>query len=115
MDVHVEEANGERIVRFSGELTIQYATEIKEALTGALAGAHSVLLDVGYVTNTDIACLQVFCAAHQAAVELNIPLALDEKRSLAFVNTMRDAGFARHTGCSRGRGTRCLWQNETCI
>lgn len=98
-----------KILRLSGDLLIQGAGELKSMLLEALTGTNDLEIDVSSVTEADISCLQLLCATHKAGMKLGKNVSFGNTRSAAFMDTMREAYFLRHTGCSLDTKKQCPW------
>lgn len=93
-----------------GGLTVAGIRELSKALLQGLEASDQVVLDLGAVSDVDIAGLQLLCAAHRFAVANGRVLLLvgtgERHRELA-----RAAGFVRGELCSIGRDVPCFWTN----
>ena len=98
------------LLRLEGELTIQQAARVRETLLVAIGAAESLSLDLAGVTATDIAGLQLLCAAHRGAMAAGKSLHRTGQPSAAFAKGMRESGYAREMECrlSTPEGG-CLW------
>ncbi len=110
IDVNTEHTGDSCILTLGGELTIEQAVEIKKALLTALGSTDYLILDFEKVIEADLTCLQLLCSAHRMSVRLNKRLILSGKRSEAFRNLCKTAGFQRHTGCIHDTQESCLWK-----
>jgi anti-anti-sigma factor len=97
------------IVQLKGELNIQYAGELKELLLKACSEGKELSLDLGGVTEVDIACLQVLCSAHKTFLASNRELNLIGREAASFVRALDDSGYRRKTGCHSDPNRNCLW------
>ena len=98
------------MLTLGGELTIEQAVEIKKVLITALGNTTRLILDLENVREADLTCLQLLCSAHRMSVRLNKRLILSGKRSEAFRNLCKTAGFQRHTGCVLDEQESCIWK-----
>ena len=99
-DCITEDKVGVRIIRFTGDLTISRAHEVKLALLESLEGAERI--------EVDLACLQLFCSAHRTSGKLGKSFSIGGV-SGAFENAARDAGYHLICGCGRDTGSPCLF------
>ncbi|MBI5632650.1 MAG: STAS domain-containing protein [Nitrospirae bacterium] len=98
----------------SGDLTIEYADELKSLLLTALSGADQVVLDIKEVSSCDLSALQVFCSAHRSALQQKKQIALVESRSKVFRCAVTEAGYRRHVGCPADTDQSCFWVQRFC-
>lgn len=96
------------ILALRGEMGIQQAGEVREALLQALELAQWLELDLSAAREVRLPCLQLLCAAHQSARRLNKRLSLAPGCSPDFRDTVLRSGYPRQMGCS-GPGSECLW------
>lgn len=110
---HCFELSGETgILAVSDALTIEYAGELKTAITDALAAATHLVIDMTRLTTIDLCCLQVFCSAHRAAVKEGKTLSI-LSGGKGFLESIRETGYLRHVGCQTNSGHDCLWTEKT--
>lgn len=96
------------VLSVSGELTIEFAAELKQALAEALNSGLPVVLDIAEVTKADVSCLQLICSTHRATILAGTSLTLRNAVD-GFNQSLKDTGFIRHVGCSREAEDTCLW------
>jgi len=97
------------VVSISGSMTVQYAGELKTALLTVLDSAEQIRLDVGNVTEVDLAGLQLLCSAHRTSVQLNKQFVFCDGYNEVVKKIGREAGFQRHVGCALDKGKSCIW------
>jgi anti-anti-sigma regulatory factor len=100
-------------VLLEGELTLPRAAELKGLFEQALADAASVSVRFGDVRDLDLSCLQLLCAAHRTAVRMKKKMALEGERPRLLMETAKNAGFVRETGCKYDAEESCFWAVET--
>jgi anti-anti-sigma factor len=107
-DIKVEKKGKERVLVISGSLTIEHASEFREALIKSLEKASHVMLNMDGVTETDLSCIQLLCSAHRTFV--------NAKKSVELAGTpdilkqaARDAGYKRSIGCMQETEKTCFW------
>jgi|Deesub1362A_J573_1020465.scaffolds.fasta_scaffold00073_21 anti-anti-sigma factor len=108
MNFKIEQSGNARVLKATGDLTIERAAELKEVLLRLLGEADNVIFDLKGVNALDLTCLQLMCSAHRTAVMSNKRFTLAETYPEAFKNAVKEAGYYRHAGCVRG-GEGCLW------
>jgi anti-anti-sigma regulatory factor len=84
-----ENKKGVRILRFTGDLTISRACEVKTALLESLKEAEGVEVDLSSVGEADLSCLQVLCSAHRTSKRLGRSFGLGDNASGAFKQAVR--------------------------
>ncbi|OPY77465.1 MAG: STAS domain protein [Syntrophorhabdus sp. PtaU1.Bin058] len=109
MNFVVNRLKGTTILNFYGKLTVQYASEILCALTENIQSSDNLVLDFGGVTDVDLSCLQLLCAAHRSAIRSNTQLSFDVRHNGILRETLNTAGFSEHQGCSLETGVSCPW------
>ena len=103
------DCSGNGVMRLEGELTIQHAGRLKEMFLKAIAEAGELSLDLEGVTGADIACLQVFCAAHKMFLASNKELKTVGRMAASFERAVDDSGYRRKMGCHADPERNCLW------
>ena len=111
-DCITEDKLGVRIIRFTGDLTISRADEVKSALLESLKGAERIEVDLSSVEETDLSCLQLFCSAHRTSKHLGKFFGLRDNTAGLFKRTVRSAGYARSSGCVLDTDNQCIWKEE---
>jgi len=111
-DKGLKESPETSVVRLEGCWSVERARELKQVLTEALKSADRIVLDLQYLAEADLSCLQLLCSAHGASFRLGKTLALHEKKSESFKRVVRDSGFKRNMGCDKAPGAHCLWIGE---
>ena len=96
-------------VTLEGEITVNHAEELRMLLIKALIDADRVHVDFGPVSDADVSCLQLLCSAHRSAGRMKKSLSLADDWPGPFSKTVRDAGYARLTGCHLDADHSCLW------
>jgi len=102
-------APGTKFVMIGGEMTIRNAGEIRNALLVAFSEGEGVCLEMGKVTEVDLAGLQLLCAAHRTSMKDKKHFSISGIDNEAFKCIIQDAGFLRHTGCADDVNKTCVW------
>lgn len=97
------------VLKLEGDVTIQHASKLKEALIGALSSVDNIFIDTSAVEAVDLSCLQLLCGAHRAATALQKSLQLADPVPRHFRNFVEAAGFKRHAGCRLDVMKSCIW------
>ncbi len=109
MALTYHEANNQGTLKLDGNLTLAQAEELRMLLIKAVINVDQVTLEFGNVHEVDLSCLQLLCSAHRSAVRMNKRVAFAGRRPEAFNKVVRDAGYARSTGCHLDCFGSCLW------
>jgi anti-anti-sigma regulatory factor len=109
-DFNIENRGDAKVLHVSGELVIQHAHRLASKLVESLSDADRVEIDLSSVTNVDISCLQLFCAAHKTSMQLNKLLEFDGTCPDVFKQVVKNAGYLRHAGCVLDVDDTCLWK-----
>lgn len=104
-----EKSGDKGVLKFEGELTLTYASEMRAALIKALIDADHVGIDFGSVTEADLSCLQLLCSAHRTSLKLNKHLIFVGSLPRQLIETVNAAGYSRSSGCTRDHEHSCLW------
>jgi anti-anti-sigma factor len=112
MKFNVQEPGEAGVLKLDGDLTVERADELKEALLEAIRSVNKVFYNVEGVTSVDLACLQLLCSAHRTAASMNKEFAEQGSRPEVFEEVIESAGFARHMGCTEQTRQNCLWRIE---
>lgn len=99
--------DGELILE--GDLTVEQAEELKEALIAGMEQAERVTVNIEQVTEIDLSCLQVFCSAHRTFDSVEKELTFNRHGLAPFEQTLRLAGFNSVKVCDLKPNTACLW------
>jgi anti-anti-sigma factor len=97
------------VFRARGDLTVERAREVQEALRQALRQAQHVVLDLQEVSALDLSFLQILCAACKTALAAGRTLAHRGGNGGAFWEGVERAGYPSKWGCLREAETSCLW------
>lgn len=107
-----EDDKDTRTLRFSGDLVIQHAEELKSVLIESIAEKNNILIDISLVAQADISCMQLLCSAHKTSIFQGKSLKFIGTSSEAFSQNVKRAGFSRTKGCIHDNGSQCLWLKE---
>lgn len=111
-DCITEDKMGVRILRFTGDLTVSRADEVKSALLESMKEAEHIEIDLSSVSEADLSCLQLFCSAHRTSKQLGKFFRLSNNAAGAFKEAVKSAGYARSSGCVLDTDKECLWKEE---
>ncbi len=109
MEMTVETTGNTQKLRLEGDLTIEHAGELKNALSEASDLKQNVRICLERVASADVAVLQLICSAHRAFEAENRLISFEGEPSESFMRTALDAGFVKYS-CGFAKGTTtCLW------
>jgi anti-anti-sigma regulatory factor len=108
IDIIIENSGSIKVLHLSGELVIQHADLLGSRFLESLSDADRVDIDLSAVTDVDISCLQLLCAAHKTSIKLNKLLYINGVCPDVFRQTVKNAGYFQHTGCSYDIKHTCL-------
>jgi anti-anti-sigma factor len=103
------EAPGTITVVVNGEMTIQNAEEIRNALLKAFSDGEMLILEMDKVTAIDLAGLQLLCAAHRTSMTDKKHFSVSGIYNEAIKSVIMDAGFPRRSGCVEDIDKTCVW------
>ena len=111
--IEVQRAGSKRnIVIMSGDLTLDNAVELKNAIIKSLENAEEIVLDLEGVTHIDLSCLQVLCASHKSTVSSNKSIELKSKLSAAVKQSIQETGYLHKNDCPSGTPKNCFWARK---
>ncbi len=108
-DIRREQQDDRETLFFSGELTVQHAATIAQALREAMLRAGSVEIVIEQVTAADVTFPQAVCAAHRTAASAGKQLTIRGEGQEPLGSLLLAAGFLRHIGCQGSTRKSCLW------
>jgi anti-anti-sigma regulatory factor len=103
------DTTGIKTVVINGDMTIQNAGEIRTVLLEGFSNGAGLCLELGNVSEIDLAGLQLLCAAHKTSMTDNKHFSVGGIDCEAIKSVIRDAGFPRHTGCAQDIDKTCIW------
>lgn len=104
-----KESPGTIIVVINGEMTIQNAEEIRNAMLKAFSDGERLILEMEKVTALDLTGLQLLCAAHRTSIVDKKHFSVNGIYSDAIKSVIMDAGFPRRNGCVGDIDKTCVW------
>lgn len=110
MNITIEKDGNKTILILSGELTIESASELKNAFVQILENTDHVFLDLKNVTEIDLSGLQLLCSAHRTSLHLKKSLGLADGYPQALSRAVEESGYlSRYSICVQERQENCLW------
>ncbi|MBI5740185.1 MAG: STAS domain-containing protein [Nitrospirae bacterium] len=98
------------VVVIRGEMTIECAGALRDALLRSLGGSERVILDLGKVTAVDLSCLQLLCSAHRTSLSSAKAIALKQDYPGILKEAVRENGYSRCLDCRSDSGQGCFWK-----
>jgi ABC-type transporter Mla MlaB component len=105
----IEDSDNGKQLKLSGELTIQSAGEFKAILKESLEATGILAINVASVTEIDLSCLQLLCAAHRTSIEQDKLFEYEQGWPEPFIDAIRGSGYARHTNCDLHKNKKCIF------
>lgn len=100
-------ASGAMALNVSGDLTIQHAQALKEALMDAIGQVDHLVLRLEGVTGADLAGLQLLCAAQRHMLDRKKKFSVEGKIPSAFHEAVMLAGYVK---CAGGADNSGIWK-----
>jgi anti-anti-sigma regulatory factor len=105
----IQLAENRATMKICGSVTIQNISEFKKRLLEMQDMADDLAIDLAGIRETDVACLQMFCAAHRAWLKMNKRLSIAGPTPKEFEKILADSGYLRDGGCRLYSNHPCLW------
>lgn len=109
MEFKLNTKEDESILSLNGELTLLHAARFKAELIRALDTSRKVIIDTEGLLEIDLACLQLFCAAHRSALAKGKELLLAPPHSEPLAQKIDQAGLGAGSLCGKEITGSCLW------
>jgi len=106
--MHVEEADGRRILRVCGELCLANLGMLRDGLKEQLQTEQTVCVDAAAITAVDLPGLQLLCSAHRTYRRAGAQLEL-QARPEVLRQAAACAGYDAGTSICPFRDHTCLW------
>ncbi|MBU0674206.1 MAG: STAS domain-containing protein [Proteobacteria bacterium] len=100
-----------KFLALRGDFTIGRAAEFTAMLRTALESGSPVTLDVQAVVEVDLTFMQLLCAAHRTACELNTTVTISSPWPESVAQQIEQAGFTNRR-CPFKLDPGCLWHKE---
>lgn len=97
------------LVVLEGELTLTRAEELKGRFLRALAGAGTVTVRFGEVSDADLSFMQLLCSLCRSAARERKKVSFGNGLPRVLLEAATTAGFTRLKGCMQGDEQHCLW------
>lgn len=101
-------AGGRTVLKLSGELTIEISPQLKSAFLEAFENGHALGVNLSKAETIDLACLQVFCAAHRHFVGSGKSLVIAGFVPESVRRSVNDTAIDPST-CDSTCTSQCLW------
>lgn len=110
MDEKVRENSNQKILSFSGAVTVIDAEKIKSEILNAIEDSDQLVLNLKDVTDVDVSFFQILCSAHKTALNKGKLITMDGNAYNTLKPYLEQSGFFRHLGCSTDRKDECLFK-----
>jgi anti-anti-sigma factor len=111
MNCGIERSGEIALLRITGDMTIENASDLKTVLIDSMADSSHVEINMSEVDTVDVSCLQILCSAHRTAEKEGKKLVV-EGIGDALTTCLEDAGLPRHMGCLKDHAETCLWKER---
>jgi len=102
--------DGVAILKLEGEVTIEQAELLREALLTGLRELNHLMLNCDAVTKIDFFVIQVICSAHRTSIAWEKLFTWHGTPPAEIRKAFQAAGFARLHGCDLcPDNVRCMW------
>ena len=95
MDFKLKQPGNVGVLTIVESLTIESSTEFKDALLNSFSETDDLVLDFRDVTEVDLSCLQLICAANNMAAKLNKRLVVSEGPEGILKKAVIESGYSR--------------------
>jgi anti-anti-sigma factor len=109
-DIRIEKEEARTVIVMSGEMTVEHAAGLKDALIRSLEDADHLIVDLRDVTDMDVSCLQLLCSAHRTFAGARKTLEIKSDYPETLKETVREVGYSRDCGCTTETENGCLWK-----
>jgi len=109
VQIAVAEAEGRKVMRVAGELTLAGTPPLRAALLEALNAGDSVVLDLRDVKEIDLCGLQILCSAHRTFIRQDRTLSLANVPQRVRTLAGRAGYDAQRSICPYRQGGNCHW------
>ncbi|MBF0147017.1 MAG: STAS domain-containing protein [Magnetococcales bacterium] len=109
IDLSVDNSGETCTLILSGSITIQHATQLKEALLEGISAAKRLMVNLSDLERTDLAVIQLIYAAHRSLMEKGKTLEVEGAIPEAWYATIKEAGYS---GCINTNDNCGLWTGE---
>jgi len=94
MELNIDKTGDSGILKIEGELTIQNAKSLKQALMDALDKLQVCRLDLNSLTRIDLAAIQLLYSAHKSAEGASKTIELTDGPNDIFKKGVEAAGYS---------------------
>jgi anti-anti-sigma factor len=109
-DMKIKKNGNKNTLDLSGELNINCAQELKNALVQTLKNADHVVLNLADVTGMDLSCLQLLCSAHKTSAKSKKSFVMNAALPDALKDAVKRTGYSGNFNCTAGTVMSCLWK-----
>ncbi|MGN7612812.1 STAS domain-containing protein [Magnetococcales bacterium HHB-1] len=107
MDLSLNEGEKSAILALSGDVTIQYVTDLKKIIVDNYSKVDHLKLDMANVSRIDLAGLQLLCAANRTFLRDNKTFSITGNVPEAVSQSIQETGYG---DCLGDNDTSGLWR-----
>jgi len=111
MGLQIEGPNRSGTIKIKGELTVQHACQLREAILKAMGKRRALLVHLEGLTEVDLSGLQVLCSAHRTAAAQERSIAITGKWPEALRRASEESGYTGAGSCRTSERIACLWKS----
>lgn len=100
---------GTIIVKIAGEMTVPFASEIRENLIAAFEKSAAITIDLSDVAEIDVSGLQLLCSAHKSSIEMGKDYRIVGREKDRIWEAADASGQLRQRGCAQDICGTCIW------
>ncbi len=113
MKIKINKSEGASTIALSGELTLEFAEDLKNALITSIDSSEKISIHLRDIAEADLSFLQLLCSAHKTSNEKGKRIGFSEPGMPPVVQTLMDnSGVSLNKGCF---GEECFLLNKNTI
>jgi anti-anti-sigma factor len=109
IDFSIDESSSTGTMILSGDVIIQSATQLREALLEGITDTATLVLNLEQVEKIDLSTVQLLCATHRALTKAGKTLLVIGTIPTTVKETLADAGYG---GCMGDTDSSGLWTKD---
>jgi anti-anti-sigma regulatory factor len=100
---------GSVVIKIAGDMTVPYASEIRDRLIAAFDQSDTITVDLSKVAGIDVSGLQLLCSAHRSSIQLKKVYKIIGRGIDMLWEAADMSGQLRQKGCAPDIGGTCIW------
>jgi anti-anti-sigma factor len=109
IDFSIDESSSTGTLILSGDVTVQFATVLRETLLEVISNTVKLVLNIEHVERIDLSTVQLLCATHRALKKADKDLIVIGMIPEIVKETISDSGY---NDCMSNRDSSGLWSKE---